>query len=165
MRSINVLFLFLSITNVFAYSPTIASIKMSNDYLSKINHNHLPHEKRLEGIRNKITNYLKNTKEKQDKKLEKGVVSTYRPIPKCTFDTIFMNINQIQQIFISYNVDRMIFILKTGLKYVYYIDSKDDYNKMELLINLIPSNHKKIIINDVQNTMDDPFGYLFCEKK
>lgn len=184
------LYLILTLTNVYAFmhNPLFAihnhklklnaaSMDMSNDYLDNINkytgfldatekkQDHNPNIKKLEGIRKNITNYIKSQKDDNTKKIEPGFRSTYRPIPKATFDTIFMNINQIKQIYISYNVDRIIFEMLDKRRYVYYIDNKNEYKKMEQLMKLIPSQYKTIIINDVGKTMDDPFGYLYCDTK
>ena len=87
------------------------------------------------------------------------------PIPKSDFDNIFLNINNIITIFMSANMDRMIFVLSTDRKFVFYINTKEQLQQMEQLINILPNKHvKKIIINDVIHTMDDPFGFLYCEK-
>lgn len=172
------IYFLLMITQVYAFMYTqgfrpqhhLTSVKsMSNDYLDKINDysDYLNKDKvkKLEKIRNNITNYIKTKKDDNSKKIEHGFKSTYQPISKADFDTIFLNINNIVNIFISSNIDRMIFELATGKRYVYYINSKEDYTKMDQLIRLIPCKHKVIIINDIRNVMDDPFGFLYCEKK
>lgn len=172
---------FLMISNVYAFTclpkiysnhhNSLTSIRsMSNDYLNKLNDysEYLDTNtkvKRLESIRNNIVNYIKTKKDDDSKKMQIGFKSTYQPIPKVDFDTIFLNINHICQIYISSNVDRMIFELTSGKRYVYYIRTKEEYNKMDQLIKLIPRNHKTIIINDIYKVMDDPFGFLYCEKK
>lgn len=138
----------------------------SSSYLDKINNMNNHKIKKLEGIRKNITNYIKEFKDDPNKKkLEKGFVSTYMPIPKAHFDTIFLNIYIISVIYMSYNSDRIIFELSSGKRYVYYINNKQDAEKINKLINLIPNPIKHIIINDVQNTMDDMFGHLYCEPK
>lgn len=146
-----------------------AKIGMSNDYLENINKSTTANEnrnlKKLEGIRKNITNYIKAHKDDNTKQLEHGYRSTYQPIPKAIFDTIFMNINQIKRIYMSYNLDRMIFEMQDKRRFVYYINNTEDYKKMEQLMLLIPSKYKTIIINDVHNMMDDPFGFLYCDKK
>lgn len=136
-------------------------------YLEKISKKPDNKLKRLEGIRSNITNYIKKeTQKKQSSvKLEKGHLSTYQPIPKASFDTIFLNIYNISKVYMSYNIDRMIFEMQTGKRYVYYIRNKEEYEKMHKLINLAPNNMKIIIVNDVEKTMDDPFGHLYCEPK
>lgn len=173
-----ILYLLLTVTNVYAFicSPLFSpkrpnfieaksfKVDMSNNYLENINNNPKP-IKRLESLRNNITKYIQANKTENQPKLQKGITSSYMPIPKSSFDTIFLNINHIHKIYISYNVDRMIFEMKTGSRYVYYINSKDEYIKMNQLMNLIPNNYKAIIINDIHNTMDDPFGFLYCERK
>lgn len=123
--------------------------------------------KRLEGIRNNITNYIQKeaTQKQPPAKIEKGYLSTYQPIPKATFDTIFLNIYNITKVYMSYNLDRMIFEMNTGRRYVYYVKNMEDYEKMEKMVNLVPNSIKIIIINDVMKTMDDPFGHLYCEPK
>ncbi len=174
------MYFLLMLTNVYAFvyphsfkhHNHLTCIKsMSNEYLDKINdysdylNNDKIKVKKLEKIRNNITNYIKTKTDDKSKKIELGFKSTYQPIPKAEFDTIFMNINNIIKIYMSSNVDRMIFELATGKRYVYYINNKDDYTKMDQLIRLIPSKHKIVIINDIQNVMDDPFGFLYCDKK
>ena len=157
----------------FIYSPyinynklkTINMISNDNDlsYLDKINK---PSStvKKLENMKKNITNFLKENKS-GTKKIEKGYKSTYMPIPKSDFDNIFLNINNIITIFMSANMDRVIFVLSTDRKYVFYINTKEQLQQMEQLINILPNkNVKKIIINDVMNIMDDPFGFLYCEK-
>jgi hypothetical protein len=117
--------------------------------------------KKLEKIQNNIQKYISN----KNHIVEPGFKSTYQIIPKATFDTIFLNINQIQKVYLSYNKDRLIFELLNNKRYVYYIKNKDDYDKMEKFLFIIPHKIKIIIINDVENTMNDPFGYLYCEPK
>ena len=145
-------------TNTQSYLDQINTKKDSNirrDTLSNI-----PKEnpiKKLENVKNNIDKYMKM----QNKTIEKGFKSTYRPIPKVLFDTIFLNIFQIHTVYISSNKDRFIFELNNTNRYVYYIKDNDDYNKMEKLLNII----KIMIINDIEKTMDDPFGYLYCDPK
>lgn len=128
---------------------------ISSSYLENINNKKL---KKLENIKNNISKYIKT----ENNKIEKGHISTYQPIPKVQFDTIFMNIYNINKIYISYNVDRMIFEMNTGRRFVYYIKNNEDKDRINTLINLIPNQVKCIIINDVKNTMDDVFGFLYC---
>lgn len=131
----------------------------SESYLEKINAQPV---KKQEPIRKKITNSIKPLNAHKN---EKGFVSTFYAIPKANFDTIFLNIYQISIIYFSSNVDRMIFELKTGKRFVYYITDNAEYEKINQLVNLIPHKIKHIIINDVKNTMDDIFGHLYCEPK
>jgi hypothetical protein len=138
----------------------------SLSYLDKINKKPEPKIKKLESIRNNISKFLKDTNKKEDiSKIEKGHISTYQPIPQANFDTIFLNIYNISKIYMSYNVDRIIFEMQTGRRYVFYISKQEDRNKMDNLMKLIPNKIKILIINDVKNTMDDPFGYLYCAPK
>jgi DNA-binding LacI/PurR family transcriptional regulator len=142
---------------------------ISNDndlsYLDKINKTPSVDVKKLENMKKNITNYLKDNK-LGAKQIEQGHKSTYMPIPKSNFDNIFLNINNIITIYMSANMDRMIYVLSTHRKYVFYINTREQYQQMEQLINILPNkNVKKIIINDVNNVMDDPFGFLYCEKK
>jgi hypothetical protein len=138
-----------------------------SSYLEKISKKPDNKLRKLEGIRNKITNYIKKETNKKEipTKIENGHVSTYQAIPKASFDTIFLNIYNISKVYLSYNVDRMIFEMQTGRRFVYYIANADEREKMNQLINLAPNNMKIIIINDVAKTMDDPFGHLYCEPK
>jgi hypothetical protein len=148
---------------------------MSNDYLNRINDysdylnkdkvNKNDKVKKMEKIRNNITNYIKTKTDDNSKNIEHGFKSTYQPIPKSDFDKIFLNINNIINIYISSNIDRIIFELVNGKRYVYYVNSKEDYAKIDQLIRIIPIKHKIIIISDIRNVMDDSFGFLYCEKK
>lgn len=141
-------------------------ISVSSSYLESINNNNDKKIKKLESVRNNIVKYLKSEKDDPEThKMEKGFVSTFYPIPKANFDTIFLSIFQICTVYMSYNLDRIIFELQSGKRYVYYIKDKADYKKISQLIDLIPNKIKHVIINDVKNTMDDVFGHLYCEPK
>ncbi len=151
--------------NAFSHMIMQTNADESASYLDKINKQPEPKIKKLEGIRNNISKYLKDTKKVDVSKIEKGHISTYQPIPQANFDTIFLNIYNISKIYMSYNVDRIIFEMETGKRYVYYVKKQEDRNKMDNLMKLIPNKIKILIINDVKNTMDDPFGYLYCAPK
>ncbi len=170
MKSYHALYLFLLLTRAFSFmtipisstfnkhrfmSLTKMNYYMTSDYLQNID--------RLEKVKKNITNYIKEKKD--DKKLEKGFKSTYQPIPKTSFDSIFLSIYHVSKVYMSANMDRFIFELNTGRKYVFYVHDKEDHDKMIQIINIIPHNVKHIIINDVHNCMDDSFGFLFCEPK
>ena len=58
----------------------------------------------------------------------------------------------------------MIFEMLNDQRYVYYINSPKDFDKMEKFLNLIPVKISIIIISDM-NTMNDPFGPLYCDPK
>lgn len=183
MNITQLLYFIITMTNVQAFIsspiyihklnkfPQIQSSYMSNDYLENINkytkylNTDQKNIKKLDGIRKNITNYIKAHKDDNIPKIQNGMRSTYQPIPKATFDTIFMNINQIKLLYISSNVDRIIFEMRDNRRYVYYISNKDDYKRMEQLMNLVPTPYKSIIINDVCGSMDDPFGFLYCDQK
>ncbi len=96
-------------------------------------------------------------------KIEKGFTSAHKPIPKSTFDTIFLNIFRINKVYISSTLDRMIFETNTGDKYLHYIKDQDDYMLLNQLLKLISLKCKFVIISDVKNMMDDPYGSLYCE--
>jgi len=169
MRTISHIFLLgLLLIDCNAFSCMIMQNNADDSlsYLDKINKKPEPKIKKLESIRNNISKFLKDTNKKEDiSKIEKGHISTYQPIPQANFDTIFLNIYNISKIYMSYNVDRIIFEMQTGRRYVFYISKQEDRNKMDNLMKLIPNKIKILIINDVKNTMDDPFGYLYCAAK
>lgn len=133
----------------------------TSSYLDRLNKKNDTNINKLEKVKNNITKYIQSKKDTHT--IEKGFTATFYPIPKASFDTIFLNIYHITKVYISSNVDRMVFELTNGKRYVYYIKDNDEKNKMEKLINLIPNKVKFIIINDVYKVMDDPFGYLYCE--
>jgi len=158
--------MFITCANAFSCMLMQNNADDSLSYLDRISKKTTePKIKRLESIRNNITKYLKDTNKKEDiiPKIEKGTISTYQAIPKTSFDTIFLNIYNISKIYMSFNVDRIIFEMQSGRRLVYYIKNNDDREKIDKLINLIPNKIKILIINDVHKTMDDPFGYLYCD--
>ncbi len=184
MMSLIIYFL-LFVSNVYAFicRPPFTHIKKpmltvtimgshSNDYLENLNNYtsflnkaEEPKIQKLRIISRNINDYMKTASKTTDPKLETGQKSTYMPIPKASFDTIFLNINQICKMYISSNLDRIIFEMLSGKRYVFYINNNDEYKKMDQLMKLIPNGHKICIINDYHNIMDDAFGYLYCEKK
>ena len=142
---------------------TSTMVSESYSYLDNINKAYINKQKPLTGgIRKLMPSIIKDNK--PEKKLEKGYTSSYSPIPIASFDTIFMNIRQITKIYMPSNVDRMIFEIDAKNRFVYYITNKVEHTKIDQLIQLMPNKCKMIIINDVQNVMDDPFGYLYCDK-
>lgn len=159
MQTKVILMFLLILENVYSfvkppiYQSKLRQVYMSNDYLQHIS-------KHKEETKTKISKLKVD-----DKKLEKGLVSTYHPISKATFDTIFLNIYQINKIYISACMDRMIFEISSHRRYVFYINDYDEYSKMMQFIDLIPNKIKIIIINDVYKCMDDPFGFLYCEPR
>ena len=160
--------MFMTCANAFSCIIMQNNADESLSYLDRINKKTTePKIKKLESIRNNITKYLKDTNKKElpEPKIQIGATSSYQTIPKATFDTIFMNIYNISKLYMSYNVDRIIFEMQSGKRLVYYIKNKDDREKIDNLVNLIPNKIKIIIINDVYKIMDDPFGYLYCDPK
>ncbi len=159
MKTSIILFFLLVINNVYSFVsfPSVRTnhkrIYMINDYLEHINN----HDDTV--VKKFITTW------QNDKKLDKGYLSTYKPIPKATFDTIFLNIYQINKIYMSASMDRLVFEIFDQRRFVFYIKDKDEYRKMMQLIDLIPNQIKIIIINDIHKCMDDPFGFLYCEPK
>lgn len=81
------------------------------------------------------------------------------PIPIIQFDDIFLNINIINNVFLSANSDRVI-IFYNNKKGVYYINSKKELNKLEFILSLVKCNIK--IIVDYPNSMDNINGPLYC---
>lgn len=155
-------------TNAFSYLIMQNNADESLSYLDKLNKKTSePKIKKLESVRNNISKYLKDTNKKEvpDPMIEKGMISTYQAILKASFDTIFLNIYNISKLYMSSNMDRIIFEMESGKRLVYYIKNKDDREKIDKLVNLIPNKIKILIINDVYKTMDDPFGYLYCVPK
>jgi hypothetical protein len=117
--------------------------------------------KKLESIRNKITNYLD---EKHKTKSEPKFTTRYNnPIPKTDFDKIFLNINNIKTIYISNDNDRAIFEFFTSQKYVYYLKDTKNRQLLNKIINILTQPVKIVIICD-KTVMDDPFGHLYCDR-
>lgn len=178
-----IVYFLLLLSNVYAFIcvPSFArkphkmlrSCNMGGDYLENLNNysaflNKAEEPSKIQKLRiisRNINDYMKSTSNTTDPKIERGTRATFIPIPKASFDTIFININQITKMYISSSLDRIIFEMQTGKRYVYYINNNDEYQKMDQLMRLIPNGHKICIINDYYSIMDDPFGHLYCEKK
>jgi hypothetical protein len=82
-----------------------------------------------------------------------------KPIPKITFDDVFLNLFSINEVFLSSNCDRII-IDYNNKKGVYYIMNKKDRERITYLLSLI--NIKTNIVDDYITKMDDKAGSLYC---
>jgi len=81
------------------------------------------------------------------------------PIPRLTFDNLFLILFSIQKIYISSNSDRII-VEYDNKKGVFYINNFVERNKIEFLLSLI--NVDVTIVNDYPTKMDYPNGELYC---
>lgn len=87
-----------------------------------------------------------------------------KPIPLITFDDIFMNINSINNVFLSANNDRVV-IFYNDKKGVFYIESNQMRKKVDFLLSLIPPIINVKIITDYPTAMDVQSGELYCTPK
>lgn len=87
-----------------------------------------------------------------------------KPIPIITFDDIFMNINSINNVFLSANSDRVV-IFYNNEKGVFYIETNQMRKKVEFILSLIPPTINVKIITDYPTAMDIQSGELYCTPK
>lgn len=95
--------------------------------------------------------------------LEKGYNSSTFPIKKISIDDALKQLINIKIIYLSSKNDRIIIEYFNKNKFVIYISNDYDNRLINVIINS-SKKAKKIIISDTYNTMDNMFGYLFCEK-
>jgi len=81
------------------------------------------------------------------------------PIPKLTFDELFIKFFSIKSVYISSNTDRII-VEHNNQRGVFYISNFIERNKIEYLLSLIDADI--IIVNDYPTKMDYPNGELYC---
>ena len=89
-------------------------------------------------------------------------------IPKTSFDNLFLNIGSIKNIYTTSVSDRIIVELINNKRYVYYYNNKNDYDKVQVLLNiamLYNNNVTMMIISDYGNVMESIYGHLYCEEK
>lgn len=103
--------------------------------------------------------YLDNLNNVSRPILNHPPIRTIEPIPIIEFDDIFLNINIINNVFLSANSDRIV-IFYNNKKGVYYINSKRELNKLEFILSLVKADIK--IIVDYPNAMDNITGPLYC---
>lgn len=118
---------------------------------------------KLKSIQNNINKYIDEKKNVNEPKY----ISCYNnPIKKATFDKIFLNIQNIQTIYISNDCDRAIFVFLNAQRLVYYIHNKDEYKLIEKIINIASQSLQKfkVIVICNKDLMTDKFGFLYCDK-
>jgi len=138
--------------------------KLGNQNLAPPSRMNQGNIQKLSSIQNNITKYMQ---EKNKKSAGTSFTTQYNnPIPRTSFDKVFLNINNITAIYISSDYDRAIFQYSDNRKYVFYID-KDSKKLVDKIINIVqqyPSQQVKIIVICDKSVMTDPFGYLYCDK-
>lgn len=128
-----VLYLF-SIITYYAYSFNIQSIPLRSNYY------------------NKMTNNIIKMSSSNSHNMYCKI-----PIPIITFDTLVMNIKNINHVIISHNADRIIVIYGHGNRGVFYID--DSFlEKVVCILNYTNSTHTL----EYSQKMDDPANLLYC---
>jgi len=83
-----------------------------------------------------------------------------KPIPKITFDEMFVRIFTTEQIYMSSNADRII-IAGNGMKGVYYMNFESDKEKITYILSLLDIDVQ--IVNDYPTKMEKPSGELYCD--
>lgn len=148
-------------------SPTfrmnLNNINENNDD-NILNKNNKNTDKKLLKIKDSIQKYIEKKNNVEDQRIKDSFIPNKGIIKKVDFDKVFLNISNIQKIYLSSNNDRIIIELINNVRNVYYMKDKNDFDKIKQLIKLIPNKHKIIIISDYHNMMDDMYGPLYCEK-
>lgn len=114
---------------------------------------------KLTKIKNNIELYIeKNNYVKENKNsIKKSIYNN--PIKPVDYENILINLAIIKKIYISGDFD--IVIVDTGYnKYLYYITSEDDKQKINIIISVLPNTCKKIVISD-KRIMIDNFSSLY----
>lgn len=128
----------------------------SNSYL-----NNLEKKKKLISIQQNIQKYIDS---KNASKSETVISKFNYPVEKVTFDNIFLKINLIRYIYISSDYDRVVFLLNNSKKYVFWIQTMEDKQLIDKIINFINQPIKVIVICD-KTLFTDIFGFLYCKKE
>lgn len=152
----------LLINNINAFFVSHLILQKSNNmimcnenYLEKISKKKL---QKLEVIKNNIEKYVV----KKDK--EPSFQSHYnQPIPKTTFDKLFLNLKNISRIYISGDYDRAVFFFGDAQRFVFYINTQEEKKLIDKIIRYRKDDVKVVVICD-KNLFTDSFGFLFCDK-
>jgi hypothetical protein len=136
-------------------------------YLEKLEKTNKDKIQKLKSVRDNISKFLKNNEtESKSKNITKSTPSSSRsinhPIMYIDFDKLFLNINNIQQIFISNDYDRAVFYMNSGQRFVYFVKMKNDKDLVEKIIKFIKHPVKIIVICD-KTLFTDKFKHLYCE--
>jgi len=151
------------------YSSNINNIEMLSEseeelpYLEKLDKQNKKKIERLKSIRDNITKYMDEKKPANSTNTTQiSPKSRYNqnPIMQIDFDKLFLNMNQISQIFISSDYDRAVFYFLDGRRYIYYVKTTDDKELIEKIIRFISHSIKIKIICD-KTLFTDKFGYLY----
>ena len=124
-----------------------------------INMNMLSNINKLTKIKNNIELYIeKNNYVKENKNsIKKSIYNN--PIKPVDYERILINLAIIKRVYISGDFDRV--IVDTGYnKYLYYITTEDDKQKINIIISVLPNTCKKIVISD-KRIMTDNFSSLY----
>lgn len=159
---------FLMIPNVLSFlhnhvnliqKRSITMCSNDSNYLEKINNKKV---EKMEKIKQNIEKYIIETK--KEKKKEPNFQSFYNnPISKINFDKLFMNLNNINNIYLTSDCDRAVFFFKNTSRHVFYAKTKEEKDLIEKIIKYRPDNVKVVIVCD-KNLFTDSFGFLYCDK-
>lgn len=127
-----------------------------------INMNMLSNINKLTTIKNNIQNYIEKNKYIKDNKNSIKESIYNNPIKPVDYEKILINLAIIKCVYISGDFDRIIVDTKYN-KYLYYITTEDDKQKINIIISVLPNTCKKIIISD-KRIMTDNFSSLYNQK-
>jgi len=140
IRSLQLLLIFLTTTasfiNLKSFTPILRKTYLCNSYLNDINTN--------------STNFFNYN-------ITPPLLA--KPIPKISFDNLFLNLFSVTEVYLSSNCDRII-IDYNNKKGVYYIMNNTDKKKITYLLSLI--DVKTNIVGDYLTRMNDKSGSLYC---
>ena len=138
----------------------ILFITYGNGY--SINMKMLSNINKLTTIKNNIKNYIEKNKYIKDNKNSIKESIYNNPIKIVDYEKILINLGIIKCVYISGDFDRIIVDTEYN-KYLYYITTEDDKQKINIIISVLPNTCKKIIISD-KRIMTDNFSSLYNQK-
>jgi len=131
-------------------------------YLERLEKSNKDKIQKLKSVRDNIGKFLSsNETTLNTKNVTKSSRSVNHPIMYIDFDKLFLNINNIQQIFISNDYDRAVFYMNTGHRFVFFVKSKNDKDLIEKIIKFIKHPVKIVVVCD-KTLFTDKFKYLYC---
>lgn len=131
-------------------------------YLEKLEKSNKDKIQRLKSVRDNISKFLNNntTNPKNTTNTQTRLINN--PIMHTDFDKLFLNLNNIQQIYMTNDYDRAVFFLNNGQRYVFFVRSKEDKELIEKIIKFVKHPIRVSVMCD-KTLFTDKFKYLYCE--
>lgn len=134
-------------------------------YLEKLEKTNKDKIEKLKSVRDNISKFLNSnttntTSPKNSSNAQTRLINN--PIMHIDFDKLFLNLNNIQQIYMTNDYDRAVFFLNNGQRYVYFVRSKEDKELIEKIIKFVKHPIRVSVMCD-KTLFTDKFKYLYCE--